>query len=64
LQAVVKTNNQGVLTGDDLNPYPEETYVMKKAKNQLVLDKIMEEEFHKTLELFDKFTDCLLKVNV
>ena len=28
---------------------------MKKSKNQLILDKAMEQEFRKTLELFDEY---------
>ena len=32
---------------------------MKKSKNQLILDKAMEDEFNKTLKLFDEFVEYL-----
>lgn len=31
----------------------------KKAQNQLILDRTMEEEFKKTLEIFDEFANQL-----
>ena len=30
-----------------------ETFIQKKSKNQLIVDRAMETEFRKTIELFD-----------
>ena len=36
--------------------------IIKKSKNQLVLDKAMQEEFKKTLEMFDEFANQLINI--
>jgi hypothetical protein len=38
-----------------------ETKLQTKAKNQLILDKAMEEEFDKTIETMDHFVNKLCK---
>lgn len=41
----------------------KDTKIMNTAKNQIILDKAMEEEFLKTIEIFDVFVDCVKKYN-
>ena len=36
---------------------------MKKSKNQLILDKAMEDEFVKTMKIFDDFTEYLVELD-
>ena len=44
--------------------YHFEQKMMKKSKNQLMLDKSMEAEFQKTVELFDEYSILLNHYNM
>lgn len=44
-------------------PVIQQTKGQKKSKNQFVLDQAMEEEFLKTLQLFDGFAQTLCKID-
>ena len=41
----------------------EERNLQTKTKNQLILDKAMEDEFNKTLEIFDVFVESIGRVD-
>lgn len=65
MQCKPQTCHQNTWTADDLMPsfFTKNEMLIKRTDNQLVLDKEIEKEFKKTLEMFDEFAGQLLQID-